>query len=119
MMVQGAENMFCGGEKSGLFVGHTEAITTGSLAGYNACRYLKGIPLLELPDGLAVGDLISYANAQSEKEDGLKTRYTFAGAEFFERMKNRGLYTTDKETIQKRLEKYGLRNIYNEKLLGR
>ena len=45
MMVQGAENMFCGGEKSGLFVGHTEAITTGSLAGYNACRYLKGIPL--------------------------------------------------------------------------
>ena len=119
MMVQGAENMFCGGEKSGLFVGHTEAITTGSLAGYNACRYLKGIPLLELPDGLAVGDLISYANAQSEKEDGLKTRYTFAGAEFFERMKNRGLYTTDKETVQKRLEKYGLRNIYNEKLLGR
>ena len=119
MMVQGAENMFCGGEKSGLFVGHTEAITTGSLAGYNACRYLKGIPLLELPDGLAVGDLISYANAQSEKEDGLKTRYTFAGAEFFERMKNRGLYTIDKETVQKRLEKYGLRNIYNEKLLGR
>ena len=37
MLVRGAENVFCGGEKSGLFVGHTEAITTGSLAGYNAC----------------------------------------------------------------------------------
>ncbi len=117
MRVKGAENMFCGGEKSGLFVGHTEAITTGSLAGYNTCRYLKGLPLLELPDGLATGDLISYANAQSEKENGLKTRYTFAGAEFFERMKERGLYTTDREEIRKRLKKYGLNDIYREKLL--
>ena len=117
MLVRGAENLFCGGEKSGLFVGHTEAITTGSLAGYNVCRYLKGLPLLELPDGLAVGDLISYANAQSEKENGLKTRYTFAGAEFFERMKRRGLYTTDSGEIRKRLRKYDLNGIYNEKLL--
>ena len=117
MRVKGAENMFCGGEKSGLFVGHTEAITTGSLAGYNTCRYLKGLPLLELPDGLATGDLISYANAQSEKENGLKMRYTFAGAEFFERMKERGLYTTNREEIRKRLKKYGLNDIYREKLL--
>ncbi len=117
MLVRGVENMFCGGEKSGLFVGHTEAITTGSLAGYNACRYLKGLPLLELPDGLAVGDLISYANARSEEDDGLKTRYTFAGVEFFERMKERGLYTTDSEVVRKRLKKYDLNGIYNEKLL--
>ena len=117
MRVKGTENLFCGGEKSGLFVGHTEAITTGSLAGYNVCRYLKGLPLLELPDGLATGDLISYAGAQSEKENGLKERYTFAGAEFFERMKERGLYTTDREEIQKRLKKYGLNGIYREKLL--
>lgn len=117
MLVKGAENMFCGGEKSGLFVGHTEAITTGSLAGYNACRYLKGIPLLELPDGLATGDLISYANAQMDKENGLKTRYTFAGSVFFERMKERGLYTTDREVIRKRLDRYGLTGIYREKLV--
>ena len=43
MRVTGTENLFCGGEKSGLFVGHTEAITTGSLAGHNAVRYLKGM----------------------------------------------------------------------------
>ncbi|MBR5228864.1 MAG: FAD-dependent oxidoreductase, partial [Firmicutes bacterium] len=60
MLVKGAENLFCGGEKSGLFVGHTEAITTGSLAGHNACRYLAGLKRLVLPEGLAVGDLISY-----------------------------------------------------------
>ena len=32
MQATGIENMFLAGEKSGFFVGHTEAITTGSLA---------------------------------------------------------------------------------------
>ena len=59
MKVCGVENLFCGGEKSGLFVGHTEAISTGSLAGHNAVRYMKGMKLLELPPGIAIGDLIS------------------------------------------------------------
>ncbi len=49
MQVKGIDNLFCGGEKSGLFVGHTEAITTGSLAGYNGGRYAKGLSLIELP----------------------------------------------------------------------
>ena len=40
MRVKGFANLFCGGEKAGLFVGHTEAISTGSLAGHNAARYL-------------------------------------------------------------------------------
>ena len=42
MRVVGIDNLLCGGEKSGLFVGHTEAISTGTLAGYNSVRYLKG-----------------------------------------------------------------------------
>ncbi|MEG1585234.1 MAG: FAD-dependent oxidoreductase, partial [Anaerovorax sp.] len=87
MHVCGIDNLLCGGEKSGLFVGHTEAITTGTLAGYNSARYLKGLRPMELPNSLAVGDLISYANRQIKTEDGLMTRYTFAGAEYFQRMK--------------------------------
>ena len=83
MKAEGIENMFCGGEKSGFFVGHTEAISTGSLAGHNAARLLKGLRLLELPRQVAVGDLISYANEMMETENGLMTRYTFAGAEYF------------------------------------
>ena len=63
MKVVKISNLFCGGEKSGLFVGHTEAISTGSLAGHNAARYLKGMKPLELPVGIAVGDIISFANA--------------------------------------------------------
>jgi hypothetical protein len=117
MRVTGIENLFCGGEKSGLFIGHTEAISTGTLAGYNAARYLKGMRALELPHQLAVGDLISYANQQVKTTEGLMTRYTFAGSVYFARMKEKGLYTTDMETISNRIKKYDLQNIYKEKVL--
>lgn len=117
MKVVKISNLFCGGEKSGLFVGHTEAISTGSLAGHNAVRYLKGMKSLELPVGIAIGDLISFANASLETEDGLMTRYTFAGAEYFRRMKEKGLYTTDKTEITLRIKRYGLEKIYDERLV--
>lgn len=117
MKASGIENIFCGGEKSGLFVGHTEAISTGSLAGHNAVRYLKGMKLLELPTGLAIGDLISFANENLRHEDGLMTRYTFAGAEYFKRMKEKGLYSTDPAAIRERVRRYGLEDIYSERML--
>lgn len=117
MKVTGIENLFCGGEKSGLFVGHTEAITTGTLAGFNSARYLKGMRELCLPAQLATGDLISYANARIRETGGLMTRYTFAGDHYFARMKEAGLYTTDRETIERRVARCGLTGIYNEKIL--
>ncbi len=107
------ENLFLGGEKSGFFVGHTEAITTGSLAGYNASRMADGKPLLELPEELAVGDIISFANFMLGQEDGYKKRLTFAGGTYFQRMKDRQLYTTDVKTIRRRVEAQGLTGIYN------
>ena len=100
-----------------MFVGHTEAISTGSLAGHNAARYARGMKLLELPVGLATGDIIAFANRSLESEDGLMTRYTFAGAEYFERMKEKNLYSTDREEIRKRVRRFGLENIYREKLM--
>lgn len=117
MKVMGLRNLFCGGEKSGLFIGHTEAISTGTLAGYNCARYLKGLRPLVLPNQIAIGDLIYFANSSSKTKDGLKTRYTMAGAGYFERMKEKGLYTTDRETVENRVRKYGLTNIYKEKIL--
>ncbi|MEE0181275.1 MAG: FAD-dependent oxidoreductase [Anaerovoracaceae bacterium] len=117
MKAEGIENMFCGGEKSGFFVGHTEAISTGSLAGHNAARLLKGLRLLELPRQIAVGDLISYANEMMETENGLMTRYTFAGAEYFARMKEKNLYTTDKQEIEKRISRYDLQGIYSQRII--
>jgi len=117
MKVGKIRNLFCGGEKAGLFVGHTEAISTGSLAGHNAVRYLKGMKPLELPVGTAIGDLISYANRSLETEDGLATRFTFAGAEYFRRMKEKGLYSVDSQEITRRISRYGLQNIYEERLI--
>lgn len=112
MQVSGVKNLFCGGEKSGLFVGHTEAISTGSLAGNNCVRYLAGAEELILPDTLAIGDLVAFAKSQMRSEEGLKTRFTFAGAEYFKRMKEKGLYSTDREEIRQRVEKEGLTGIY-------
>ncbi|MBE6020959.1 MAG: FAD-dependent oxidoreductase [Clostridiales bacterium] len=117
MKVKDIDNLLCAGEKSGLFVGHTEAITTGSLAGHNCARYLKGLKPLELPVNLVTGDLISYANEKIKTEEGMKTRYTFAGAEFFDRMKERDLYTVDKKKIRRRVERMDLYGIYDQKII--
>ena len=51
-----------------------EAITTGSLAGYNSARYVLNKELLELPVELAVGDFISYGNRVIQTEEGLRDK---------------------------------------------
>ncbi len=117
MKVKGLENLFVGGEKSGLFVGHTEAMTTGSLAGHNAVRYCLGMPMLILPRSMALGDLIAYANHKLYSKEGRKNRYTFAGAEYFKRMVEENLYTTDKEEINKRISKLNLENALAQRLI--
>ncbi|AQS04579.1 FAD-dependent oxidoreductase [Clostridium beijerinckii] len=113
MQVNGVENLFCGGEKSGFFVGHTEAMTTGTLAGYNAVQYLEQKPLLELPRELATGDIIAYAN-DKVKEGKMSERYTFSGAEYFERMKDLGLYSIDNDEIRSRVKKLNLTNVFSK-----
>lgn len=117
MKVKGVKNLFCGGEKSGLFVGHTEAILTGSLAGHNAVRQALGIPLLILPRNLSVGDIIAFANENLYIKDGKKTRYTFAGSVYFKRMQEKGLYIEDKDIIKEKVDKIGLKDIFNQKFI--
>lgn len=117
MKVKGIDNLFCAGEKSGLFVGHTEAICTGSLAGHNAALYLLGLSLLTLPKSTAIGDIIAYANYKMMTKEGRRNRYTFAGAEYFNRMKELGLYTIDVSEIKNRIEKLKLLNIFEEKIM--
>ncbi|MEY8001386.1 FAD-dependent oxidoreductase, partial [Clostridium sp. Mt-5] len=117
LKVSGVENLFCGGEKSGLFVGHTEAICTGSLAGHNAVRHGLGIPPLILPTSTIIGDIIDYANHKIRTSEGRKNRYTFSGAEYFNRMKERGMYTIDKVVIKHRISSLNLLDIFNKKLL--
>lgn len=75
-------------------------------------QYLKKRPLLELSRKLVTEDIIAYAN-DKVKEGKLSERYTFSGAEYFDRMKTLGLYTTDKDKIKSRVENLNLTNIFS------
>ncbi len=116
LKVIGVDNLFCAGEKSGLFVGHTEAICTGTLAGHNAVRLTMGMPLLILPSSIAIGDLITYTNEKVQTREGRKDRYTFAGSVYFNRMKELGLYSIDIDEIRRRVQKVNLDNVFSQKL---
>lgn len=117
MKVNGIDNLFVAGEKSGLFVGHTEAICTGALAGHNAVRLCAGMPIITLSNETAIGDLISFANERSYTQEGRRNRYTFAGAGYFKRMQELGLYSVDVEEIRNRVIKAGLENLFSKKLI--
>lgn len=112
LKVEGVNNLFCGGEKAGLLVGHTEAIVTGTLAGYNSIRFLKGESLLEIPRQLAIGEAIAFVKEQMQTEEGLAKKYTFSGSVFFERMKELGLYTINVHEIENKVSELGLKDIF-------
>jgi threonine dehydrogenase-like Zn-dependent dehydrogenase len=118
MHVRGpVDNLFCGGEKAGLLVGHTEAMTTGSIAGNNAVRYLAGAQPLTIPRSLAIGDGPAYCREAMDTSDGMTKKYTYSGSVYFQRMKAMDLYVTDVDEIQNRVRKAGMENIFNEKVL--
>lgn len=112
LKVEGLENLFCAGEKAGFLVGHTEAVVTGSLAGYNAAALAAGRRLLILPAGIACGDIIAFANVTRAGQKERARRITFSGAEYFTRMKKLGFYSTDADVVRKRVERAGLLNVF-------
>lgn len=95
------DNLFCGGEKAGLLVGHTEAIVTGALAGHNAVRAIAGKETITLPHSISIGDAITNVREEMETDVGLGNKYTFSGSVYFNRMKDKGLYTTDINAVQR------------------
>ncbi len=112
LKVKGMDNLFCAGEKAGLLVGHTEAIVTGTLAGYNAVRSAKGEKLLVLPSTLAVGDAVSFVRQEMATSEGLGQKYTFSGSVYFERMAQKKLYEMDVARIGKRVDEAGLTGVF-------
>ncbi len=118
MRVQGVANLFCGGEKSGTMVGHTEAIVTGTLAGHNAARQAAGAPLLRLPTSIAVGDFIAFMGVGMQTDEGRMVKYTFSGSVYFERMLSLNLYTTDVATVEKRVADAGMTGVYERPVVS-
>lgn len=103
-------NLFFAGEKAGPLVGHTEAIVTGTLAGYNAVRTLCGKSPAAITEQLASGYGISYSDRRRREDSS--ARFTFSGGELFERLKEKGMYLTDKQEIYDRVNKLGLLNMF-------
>ena len=52
-----------------------------------------------------------------KSSEGRKNRYTFAGAGYFKRMMELGLYTLDIDEIKGKVENLNLTNIFSEKLI--
>lgn len=113
LKVEGIDNLFCCGEKSGVIVGHTEAVVTGLLAGHNAIRHCLDMEYLEISRKLATGDFISFVHEQMTTEEGIRIRYTFSGSVYFKRMKELDLYSTDRAKISESIVTAGLTDIYN------
>lgn len=112
LQVEGLDNLFVGGEKTGPLVGHTEAAITGSLAGLNAARYAAGRALVTIPRSLASGDVIAAAGEVLQGGD-LSQKLTFSGATYFKRMEELGLYSTDPTAIRARVAEAGLEDVFN------
>ena len=118
MHVEGVDNLFCGGEKAGPLVGHTECIVTGALGGYNAVRYAVGQEPVIIPETLAIGDAIAHVNKQVKTPEGLGKKYTFSGSVYFNRMKEKGLYLTDVDQIKTKVEQAGLAHIFSKPVVA-
>lgn len=117
LRVAGVDNLFCAGEKAGPLVGHTEAMVTGVLAGHNSVRMALEMDLLELPVSLAIGDAIDHVGLMMTTDDGIGKKYTFSGSVYFERMKDKELYTTDLDVISRKVDQAGLKGVFAEKLI--
>jgi hypothetical protein len=112
LQVTGMKNLFCGGEKAGLLVGHTEAIVTGVLAGFNAVRFGLGKIPLVLPRSLVIGESIAWVREQMATPAGAGKKYTYSGSVLFEHMKELNMYTTDIEAIGQRVADCGMTDIF-------
>jgi hypothetical protein len=112
LMVPPLENLLVAGERAGLVLGHTEAIITGTLAGYNAWRLSRGDEPVELPRSTTGGQLIAYARQKARSAEGRRSLYTLAGGEFWEHLQRHRFYTTDREVIRRRVESAGALNLF-------
>jgi hypothetical protein len=116
LQAKGPKNLFLAGEKAGTYVGHTEAICTGTLAGRNAARLAVGQNPVALPaKETALGGAIAIATkTMAEEGEDLDARFTFAGESVFAWMKESGIYSTDPAAVKARIDKAGLTGYFNK-----
>lgn len=112
LLVSPLENLFAAGERAGLNLGHTEAIVTGALAGYNAWRLSRGREPVELPKGCVCGELIAFTELKEGSAGTAGTVYSLSGGPLWEHLLEQNLYSTDPGVIARRLERLGLLQMF-------
>ncbi|MBM2831350.1 MAG: FAD-dependent oxidoreductase [Dehalococcoidia bacterium] len=117
LRVKGYVNLFAAGQKAGPMGGIAEVIVTGILAGHNAARAAAGKELVTLPRSTAIGDFISFTGEMMDIPGSLNLQYSFAHLDYFEKMKQSGLYTTDIRAIHRRIKDLGLTGVLAQKLI--
>lgn len=116
LKVAGLKNVFCGGEKAGLLVGHTEAIITGTLAGHNAARCALNLKVIEIPRSLACGEGIAHVQEKMQTKEGLTKKYTFSGSVLFDHIKSKDMYTTDVQQIKENVANANMTDFFAKDL---
>ncbi|MFC1962878.1 FAD-dependent oxidoreductase [Chloroflexota bacterium] len=117
LRVQGFENVFCAGEKSGA-AGVNECTASGLLAGHNAVRAALGKEMVVLPRTTVSGDYIAFVGEKMETEEGLMTVYGTRLGVYLKRMIELGLYLTEAEKIKSNIQQSGLSGMYARSLSG-
>lgn len=117
MRVEGFDNLFCAGEKSGPLHGVCDVIVTGILAGHNAAmRALEG-DLMALPRECLIGDFIAFI--KEKMEEPITKSYSLGGGEYFTRAKELGLYLKDELEVRDKIKGLGLLDQFASRLAGR
>ncbi|MBI2873807.1 MAG: FAD-dependent oxidoreductase, partial [Firmicutes bacterium] len=111
MRVSGMENLFVGGEKQGLMVGHPEAHVTGLLAGHNAARFALGIAPLVLPRSTVIGEGIAYTREKIYENGEVHVRYDFMAGTLYKQIRELGLYELDPSAVRRRVAELGLEGV--------
>ena len=118
LLVYPLKNLFAAGERAGLCLGHTEAMITGTLAGYNAWRLSRGEELLTLPRGCVSGELIALTGLKAASAERCEIVYSLSGGPLWEHLQCMNLYSTDAAAIGRRLERLGLLGIFESTSQG-
>ena len=112
LLVPPFSNLLAAGERAGLMVGHTEAMVTGTLAGYNAWRLTRGEKPLSLPGDTACGELIAFGREVMTGPEEGREMYTLSGGTLWKNLLRKGLYSTDPAELRPRLQKAGLLSLF-------
>lgn len=112
LLVPPLKNLFAAGERAGLSLGHTEAIVTGTLAGYNAWRLSRGEEPVELPRGCVCGELIALTGLKSGRGERCEIVYSLSGGPLWEHLQRHNLYSIDPAAIKRRLECLGVLQLF-------